>query len=103
MPIWEKPPVGLTGGWDTRAVVSFLRALGADFSARVGSLPGHPDVLIASELAKIAGFDLAVRHAADLPPDNADACRGCIFSARRGSGCTKYSSRSGSGVDTSPC
>ena len=78
MPLWEKPSVGLSGGWDSRAVVTSLRAAGADFSARVRGLPGRDDVLIASELAKIAGFNLRVKKFEGLPPDDAEACKRCI-------------------------
>jgi hypothetical protein len=75
MPRWERPYVGLSGGWDTRALVSTLRVAGAEFCARVNGLPGRHDVVIATELARIAGFPLHVGHAAGLPPDDAAGCR----------------------------
>jgi len=81
MPLWEKPTAGLTGGWDTRAVVALLRASGVEFSARVKGHPEHYDVIIASELAKIAGFDLRVQDYPGLPADNTDDCRRCISRA----------------------
>lgn len=81
LPLWDPPEVGLTGGWDSRAVVATLRALGADFSTVVRGLPGRPDVVIASELARIAGFDLKVVSSSGLPPDDAVACRRCISRA----------------------
>ena len=78
MPLSERPSVGLSGGWDTRAVVSTLRALGFAFSPRVRGLPGRPDVLVASELARIAGLDLSVHSSSGLPPPDAGACARCI-------------------------
>src|SRR5206468_8818600 len=47
LPQWEKPSVGLTGGWDSRAVVSSLRVLGVDVSLRVKGQPEKFDVVIA--------------------------------------------------------
>ncbi len=81
-PLCERPSVGLSGGWDSRAVVSSLRATGTAFSARVRGLPGRPDVVIASRLARIAGFDLRVK-AGSLPPDDAAGCRRSIALALR--------------------
>ena len=74
----ERPEVGLTGGWDSRAVVSSLRAMGADFAATVRGLPGRHDVVIAAELARIAGFELKIRDSGGLPPEDPQACRRCI-------------------------
>ncbi len=78
MTLWEHPTVGLSGGRDSRAVVSCLRVLGADFDARVKGLPGRYDVVVAPQLAKIAGFKLKIKHSADLPPDDPGSCRRCI-------------------------
>ena len=78
MPLWENPTATLTGGWDTRAVVSVLRALGVEFSARVKGRPPHYDVVIASYLAKIAGFELRVSESVALPPAAVDDCRRSI-------------------------
>jgi hypothetical protein len=78
MPLWEKPTAGLTGGWDTRAVVATLRFLDADFSARVRGAPEHYDVIIASELARIAGLDLKVQEYPGLPPETTEDCRRSI-------------------------
>lgn len=76
MPLWEKPFADLSGGWDTRAVVSSLRALGAEFSASVTGQEELRDVIVASKLAKIAGFDLSViRGSAGLPPDTPEECK----------------------------
>jgi hypothetical protein len=58
---------GLTGGWDSRAIISSLRALGLPFRARVKGQPDSPDVTVARELARIAGIPLAVETSADLP------------------------------------
>ena len=78
LPHWEKPSVGLTGGWDSRAVVSSLRVLGVDVSLRVKGQPEKFDVVIASELATIAGLALKVKASAELPPENSDDCRRSI-------------------------
>jgi len=75
MPLWETPVAELTGGWDTRAVVSSLRLLGTECSLRVRGHPEHHDVILASELAKMTGLALGVTRAAALPPDNAHDCR----------------------------
>ena len=74
----ERPSLGLTGGWDSRAVAAAARAVGVRFSARVRGLPGRPDVRIASELARVAGLDLRVKASGGLPPDSPDACRRSI-------------------------
>src|SRR3989454_3227604 len=58
VPNWGQPTVGISGGWDSRAVVSSLRVLNAEFSARVRGVPGRNDVLISQDLARIAGFPL---------------------------------------------
>ena len=63
---WERPWAGLTGGWDSRATVSSLLAIGADFRARVKGQPDSPDVTVASELARLAGIDLNVAPDAEL-------------------------------------
>jgi hypothetical protein len=68
LPLFEQPTAGLSGGWDTRAVVASLRAAGAAFSVRVTGRPDHYDVVIASELAKIAGLNLSVRQRPVFPP-----------------------------------
>ena len=78
LPLWENPTVGLSGGRDSRAVVSSLRVLGAEFDARVKGLPGRYDVVVAPQLARIAGFKLKIKHSADLPPEDPDSCRRCI-------------------------
>ena len=76
--LWDAPEVGLTGGWDSRAVVSSLRAAGIGFSATVRGLPGRADVTIASELARIAGIELRVQGSGGLPPEDVGECRRCI-------------------------
>ncbi|MFQ5783917.1 MAG: hypothetical protein ACE5H8_03735 [Alphaproteobacteria bacterium] len=83
MPLWERPSAGLSGGWDSRAVVSSLRIMDADFSVRVKGQPGKYDVALARELARIAGLDLEVRGAYGLPPDQAEDLRRCISRALR--------------------
>ncbi|HUA98229.1 MAG TPA: hypothetical protein VMA34_07880 [Terracidiphilus sp.] len=54
--------VGLSGGWDSRAVVSSLSAVKAKFRPKVKGSPGSSDVVCASELARRAGLDLIVSH-----------------------------------------
>src|SRR5438034_3046343 len=75
--LWMKPSAGLSGGWDSRAVVASLRKVSVDFSARVRGLPGSHDVVIATELARIAGMRLKVQ-AGGLPPEAANSCRRSI-------------------------
>ena len=65
-PLCGTPSVGLSGGWDTRAVVSSLRAAGAPFRARVRGLPG-----------------LRVKEGGGLPPQDAAACKRSIALALR--------------------
>ena len=78
-PYWETPDAGLTGGWDSRACVSSLRAIGADFRARVKGHPDSPDAKAAQELARIAGVDLVLETEAELPGENAEDCRRSIL------------------------
>jgi hypothetical protein len=66
-PLWDRPSVGLSGGWDTRAVVAVLRSLGVQFRARVRAKPGRHDAAIASELARLGGFDIHVQPDAVAP------------------------------------
>jgi len=78
MPLCDENSVGLSGGWDSRAVVSTLRAAGAEFAARVRGLPGRPDVIIARELARIGGFDLKVHSSSGVPPAGVEMCKRSI-------------------------
>src|SRR5688572_15082643 len=80
-PLWDEPEVGLTAGWDSRAVVSALLAAGVQFAPTVRGVPGRPDVVIASELARIAGLKLRVQTSGGLPPEDVDECRRCIARA----------------------
>jgi hypothetical protein len=66
----ERADVGLTGGWDTRAVVSSYLAAGVGVRAYVKGREGSIDVAIAKRLAEIAGIELEVREEADLPADD---------------------------------
>ena len=72
-PYFDRPAAGLTGGWDTRAVVSAFVAAGVGVRAKVKGREGSLDVAIARRLATIAGLELDVLDEADLPPDSADA------------------------------
>jgi hypothetical protein len=83
MPFWEQPSVGLSGGWDTRAVVAVLRSLGVPFRARVRAKPGRYDAPIASELARLGGFELRVNEDADVPAGGAAGYRRSIALALR--------------------
>lgn len=67
--LWETPVwAGLTGGRDTRALVSALLAGGLDFNVRVRGRSNSYDVKIARELANVAGRPLRVEEDAVLPP-----------------------------------
>ena len=71
-PYWARPAAGLSGGWDTRAVVSSFVASGVDFRTKVKGQEGKFDVTIARRLASIAGLDLEVRETAELPPERTE-------------------------------
>jgi hypothetical protein len=70
-PYLDRPAAGLTGGWDTRAVVSSFVAAGVGVRAKVKGREGSLDVAIARRLAGIAGLELDVLEEAELPPDDA--------------------------------
>jgi hypothetical protein len=71
-PHMDRPAAGLTGGWDTRAVVSSFVAAGVDVRTRVKGREGSIDVALARRLAAIAGLELEVLDEAELPPDTDD-------------------------------
>ena len=71
-PYLDGPAAGLTGGWDTRAVVSSFVAAGVGVRARVKGREGSLDVAVARRLAAIAGLELDVLEDAELPPDGVD-------------------------------
>lgn len=64
---WNEASAGLTGGWDTRAIVASLRAAGVAFQARVKGRSESSDVMIARELASVADLPLRVEEAAEVP------------------------------------
>ena len=70
MQSWDCPTVGLSGGWDSRALVSILRNLDADFSLRVRGNPGRYDVMISAELARIADLKLRFKNEGGYPPED---------------------------------
>ncbi len=76
-PYWERPDVSLTGGWDSRAVVAVMRAvgraLGLPIELTVRGVEGRPDVVLARELARRAGLPLRVRSASGLPAADNEA------------------------------
>ena len=83
MPLCGRLSAGLSGGWDSRAVVATLRAAGSNFTARVRGLPERPDVIVARQLAERAGLPLRVKDRGGLPPDDPEASRRCIVRALR--------------------
>ncbi|MEN6627979.1 MAG: hypothetical protein ABFD69_17270 [Candidatus Sumerlaeia bacterium] len=63
---------GLTGGWDTRAVVSSFLAAGVDhFRLHVRGRRDVDDVVVAERLAQIIGKPLNVKTRGGLPPATA--------------------------------
>lgn len=75
------PTVGLSGGWDSRAVTAVLRTQGAEFEARVRGHPERFDVLIANQLARIASMPLRIKTKGGFPPDAVEDCRACMSRA----------------------
>ena len=78
---WEVASAGLSGGWDSRAVVASLRSVGASLSPRVRGNPERYDVMIATKLAEIAGFNIRVKTSSGGPPPEVERCRQSIESA----------------------
>lgn len=78
VPLWNKPWATLSGGHDTRAVVSSLLVVDADFSVKVNGSLDHPDVVLAQDLAQRAGLRLKVLTESGLPPEDPEGCRRCI-------------------------
>lgn len=70
MQSWDQPSVGLSGGWDSRALVSVLRNLDTDFSLRVRGNPGRYDVMISTELSRIADLHVRVKNEGGYPPED---------------------------------
>jgi hypothetical protein len=81
LPLCARPSIGLSGGWDSRAIVAVLRSTGADFTARVRGLPTRLDVLLSQELARVAGLRLRVKHTTGLPAEDPADCARCIRQA----------------------
>ena len=67
-----RPEAGLSGGWDTRAVVSSFVGAGVDVRLKVKGQEGKFDVQLARRLAEVAGLDLEVRPKAELPPERTE-------------------------------
>lgn len=67
-----RPEAGLSGGWDTRAVISSFVAAGVDVRPKVKGREGKFDVAIAGRLARVARLDLEVRPTAELPPERTE-------------------------------
>ena len=81
MELWEKPTVGLSGGWDSRCVASCLRVLGADFELRVRGQETHFDVLISAELARMAGLPHRIKTEGGVPPGSVEVLRASLAKA----------------------
>lgn len=79
--VCERPTLGLSGGWDSRAVAACLRALGADFRTRVRGQGTHFDVIVSAELARIAGLPHRVKSGGGIPSGSAAGCRSSILKA----------------------
>ncbi|HEX6884664.1 MAG TPA: hypothetical protein VF530_14915 [Planctomycetota bacterium] len=79
--LWERPSVGLSGGWDSRAVAACLRHLGADFELRVRGQETHFDVILSAELARIAGLPHRIKSEGGIPPGNVEGLRASIARA----------------------
>jgi hypothetical protein len=75
---WDNASVGLSGGWDSRAVVAVLRTLDTKFELRVRGHPRRLDVMIANELARIAKLPIRIKTKGGVPPSTAEDCRSCI-------------------------
>lgn len=71
LPLWDRPTAGLSGGWDSRAVCSALRSVGADLDYRVRGHPERFDVLIAHKLSEMSGLGIRVKTGGGQPPGNA--------------------------------
>jgi hypothetical protein len=57
---WSPPTIGLSGGWDSRVIVSSLTHLGVPFGLRVKGSPTSPDVTTAVDLARRLGVPIKV-------------------------------------------
>lgn len=80
-PLLDRPKASLSGGWDSRAVAAVLLARGVPFRAEVRGPHDHSDVISASRLSEAAGFELATRHKAGIPPLDPDVARARIVDA----------------------
>lgn len=81
IPRWRRPCVGLSGGWDSRVIVSTMVDRRADFVARVKGSPNAQDVVLAKQLARIANIELRHVRGAELPGSDASDTRASICSA----------------------
>jgi hypothetical protein len=67
-PLWDRATLLFSGGRDSRVIAASLRAAGVDFLARVGGVPGNPDVIIAERLACAGGLTIEPGQGAHFPP-----------------------------------
>jgi hypothetical protein len=79
--LWEKPTVGLSGGWDSRCVASCLRYLGANFELRVRGQETHFDVLISAALARMAGLPHRIKSEGGVPSGTVEGLRASLAKA----------------------
>ena len=83
-PLWDQASAGLTGGKDTRAIVSSLLACEAkNFYVRLRGQKTSYEVIIASQLAEIANLELRVEENHSLPPESVDSLKQMIGQALR--------------------
>ncbi len=75
---WDRPSVGLSGGFDSRAIMSILRHRGADVDMRVRGHPERLDVLIANHLAELADIPLRIKPHGGMPPETVEDVRWSI-------------------------
>lgn len=68
----RKHTLFLSGGRDSRAVASVMLRAGVPISAQVGGAHDSPDVIVARELAQVAGFPLKITDGS-APTDSAEA------------------------------
>ena len=81
LPYMERPSLGLSGGWDSRAVASIMRSLDAPHQLRVRGHPERIDVMVAVQLAKMADMPIRVKAASGFPPNEPDELRTCLEKA----------------------
>jgi len=69
----DRIATALSGGYDTRLMLAFMRKLGVSPYVYVYGAPRWPDVMVASAIAEGEGFDLHVRDKSSHPRVDVDA------------------------------